>query len=278
MAGVARAPGCGGHRQPESLSVDPRTLLVLIGDTTFQIGLLAGAAAVLVAIVASNRLKLDWGLLWAVATGAAWLLLGAPGEAMLNRSLDLHPWALPSAVVAASLSGWALWRVRDRPLAPIAVVLSLGGVWATVPDTELIAVQLGVSAGLLWAWWPRRFVAIGRVGVVLVPAVAMLAVLIGGSGRRTGLIGGLGAMAILAGYALLDDRRPWLTLGVHLGWVLGWARLAGLRRTATAALIVGAAVTVGGFLVARLAGRAADQIATSDASNSPGGGSAGAEP
>lgn len=219
----------------------------------FQRGVVAGAMAAGAGLLA-RRLKPgwtpDWGLLWfaaVVVAGASAKLLDrtATEQAFTQRS-----WVLPLAAAAFAAVFYGLQRHRRRSDTSLAFLLSVGGVWATVPDTEHALLLLGATAPLVLVWWPRAWVTIGIGGAVVVGASVIWGAGLGSYGRDGAYVGAFGALASLA---LLDVpvRLKRFNLGFHFVTVFAWSRIAGLSRSSTTALVLGAVLTLAILLVKR---------------------------
>jgi hypothetical protein len=188
----------------------------------------------------------------------------------------LRPWlvlvggvaAIPSALLVADLPevadapGWVGWLVLgmivvggcciadfDRAHAtqawsPAMLAMTVGGIWATVPDTEFALVPLGVALVLLAPNVLLPYASIGPLGsfAAMVPIAWVVA--IDSRGRWSAAIGSaacLGVFLVEPAVRLLQ-RRPIVTgpdprwgrdvLVLHLGHaalVLLGSRVAGLR-------------------------------------------------
>jgi hypothetical protein len=165
----------------------------------------------------------------------------------------------------AALSGFDRGS-RHRGLAPVLLLLTAGGIYATVPDTEQARVLLAVALPLAVLVRPARSATLGRAGAVVVGGLFVWVVVTGGHGRPGSIVGGLACGGLLladpvarglAGRTLLDrvPLGPVGGLGVgsaHLVVVLVASRVAGLRDSAAAAafVAVGLLVAVVAVLVA----------------------------
>ena len=248
--------------------VNPVTLWNLLFEPTFIAGVLAALVAGLILLLL-QRVRPDWGVGWVAAAGAGVWYSGfwrvGMGDRVSEAALDWWP----AVVVAAVAGAVGLHQGRKRPGLPLAVGLTVGGVWATVPDTELARVMMGVTAILLWVSWPRQWVSIGVLGAALVPIALAASAVAGGVGRDSGTIGALGVIAILALYPAGRHISTWFDLGTQLVAVLAWSRIAGRADSAVAALVIGLIITA--VVVAaklsgpRWLGRRTDQSASESA-------------
>jgi hypothetical protein len=272
-------------------------------------GLVFGLVAVgLGSILPSTR---RWPLTWAMMGGAAaaarsahhplLLLTGAAGLAVAGRLGD-RLLARGALVVSGLLLGSSLGvRRRDvsvpRPIGvavatPIATltferfvatarrwepgiyaVVSIGGVWATVPDTEMPLLVAGAAVpGLaLSVLWPEDTAASGAtlVGMLLWAAAE------GARGRPAAFVAAVGCLGLLLVAPLADWARTRvgshitllaprataaLRLGAHLAVVAVCARVAGpfssRTETATVTALALAGATVLTFILGPAAGSA----------------------
>lgn len=201
-----------------------------------------------------------------------------PGALVVAGSLPIE---LPGddrirevAVVVTISGGGALVASFDRrwsrfATAPVLFVVTIGGVYATVPDTELALASLGSAAVVAVLGWPLRLVRIGGAGAGAAVAALAWATAVDGAGRDGSVVGGLACLGLLAidpGIRLLGERSPLrrvapgarvgVVLATHAAVVLWMARVAGLRKDAsTATVLVALGFLVSGTLWA-LGGRA----------------------
>lgn len=207
----------------------------------------------------------DWGLVWGaavaialVATGLLWG--GFDGSGPRGSSTSL--WHIAIAVLAALVAAYGIQRLRPNWVGGFAVAATIGGIWATVPDTERAAVLIGVTAAFAWAWWPTDWASPRLAGSLVIGFLLAWVALRGGEGRETGFIGAVGSMAMLGWSAFaLPETPPGLILAGHVVLVGVWSRWAGLSTSSATALAVGisASLTVALVLhlVSRLMGRQA---------------------
>ena len=177
-------------------------------------------------VAAAARLPLAVRLA-AVAPGA-WLVAahGAiPGE----------PWVRVLVFVDDRRRGRAGRRRRPshRPprAGPPPVRSSVGGVYATVPDTEQALVLLGVAAPVALLGWPLRRAVLGPAGSPAAVAVLAWSAAVGGVGRPSSIVGAVGCLGLFVVGPL--SRRSVRTsapvvVAAHALLVLVSARVAGL--------------------------------------------------
>lgn len=198
---------------------------------------------------------------FALAVPFAWVI-GFHGE------LVAVAWARVLVTVAASAGAMLVaefddaWR-RQAPGLTLFVVTALG-VYATVPDTELVAAVLGVSLPLLVLGWPVRIATLGRPGAAAAVALLMWAGAAGGEGRPASIISVAVCLGLLigtpAGQVLFpragDPLRrvpPGMLMlslvGSHMVIVLGASRVAGQLSDPLAAALLGSLTGVAAVLI-----------------------------
>ena len=157
------------------------------------------------------------------------------------------------------------WR-RDA-MGVTLFVVTAAGVYATVPDTELVGAVLGASLPLLLLGWPGRLASLGRPGAAAATALLLWAGAAGGGGRPASIVAVVACLGLLVGVpvgTLLLPRaattfrhvseRPLLLslVACHVVIVATAARVAG-RRTdlvgaAVLAVVIGAAAILIGAM------------------------------
>ena len=152
-----------------------------------------------------------------LAAPAAWLLaersdVPAPGW--------LRATVLVAAVVIAPLSARA-----DRQLAagegrtfsagPLLLLVSVGGLYATVPDTEQVLVLLGVAVPVALMGLVPRFVDLGAGGANAAVAMMLWAAAQGAVGRPAVIVGVIGTFGLFVTLPIgrLIPGRPLPRLG-----------------------------------------------------------------
>ena len=76
-------------------------------------------------------------------------------------------------------------RWRHRGLGPVLLPVSLLGVYATVPDTEMALVALGAALPLSLLGWPVALASWGRAGAWAVAGSLVWVTASGGVGRAS---------------------------------------------------------------------------------------------
>jgi hypothetical protein len=98
------------------------------------------------------------------------------------------------------------WR-REAPGLTLFAVTSLG-VYATVPDTELVAAVLGASLPLVLLGWPARLATLGRAGGPAAIALLVWTGAAGGEGRPASIIAVVACLGLLVGSPLAQLLLP----------------------------------------------------------------------
>ncbi len=181
----------------------------------------------------------------------------------------VRPLVIVSITIVAPLAGDLDRRAARLGLGPVLWLVSVIGVYATVPDTELVRPLVGVAVPLALVGWPLR---LGRLGAGGAAAGVGLLVWIGaleGYGRPGSIVGTVGALGLFAvepvGRALFRHRivplsRTLSVAAFGVAFVLAhvlmtWygSRVAGFARTgggATALMVpaIPVGVVIGGVL------------------------------
>ncbi len=223
--------------------MNPVTLLRLLETIEFQVGFIAGVVGFAVGLALRKRCP-HFTLLFAFSAVAAIGWLDLFSVAGTERALLRIWWILPAVVGAVVLITYGLSRDSGFAHPVWATAISIGGVWATVPDTEEAAVVLGVIGGLLLMSILPRSTRLAFVGAEFLALITVWVVTVGSLGRDGAIIGGLGALASLALFRWRQLDNPWWDLGLHIGLVLVWSRVAGLRQSAWEAAALGATATI----------------------------------
>ena len=203
------------------------------------------------------------------------VVLAFPGALLIGFAEDFHGlgWVRPLVIVSISV-GAPLVADLDRRsarygLGPLLWLVTVIGVYATVPDTELIRPLVGAAVPLALVGFPLR---LGRLGGAGAAASVGLLVWVGafeGYGRPGSIVGTVAALGIFVaeplGRMLLRDRVEPLAksvsergfvaalIGAHV--LLTWygTRVAGFARTGSGAVVlllpaVVVALGIGGWL------------------------------
>lgn len=250
-------PHCDAGRRPRA----PGTLAVVADLITGPL-FLWGAGAGLVGLLLSyglRRREPDWGLVWGAAVVTALAATGFFRGGLVGsgpRGASSPLWHIAMAVLAVMFAAYGIQRLRTNWVGAIAVTVTIGGIWATVPDTERAAILIGVTAALAWAWWPTDWASPRFAGSLVIGLLLAWVALRGGEGRETGLLGALGSMTMLGWSAFaLPQSRPGLVLLGHVALVAVWSRWAGLSTSSLTALAIGVSASVAVALVLQLVNR-----------------------
>jgi len=212
----------------------------MLGSTPFLYGALAGFVGLGLAY-AFKRRGSDWGIWWTLAAVPVTARYGSLRLGAMDRVFHGALWAVPIALIAAAVAAYGLFRLRDEWVGGPAFVMTVGGIWTTVPDTEHLVVLLGVTAAVIWAWWPDFWSRPGPLGAIAVALLIAWGTVVGSVTRDSGIIGGLGALATLGWFAIfVPTKNRWLWLGAYGIVILIWARWAGLADSGWTAVFIGA--------------------------------------
>ena len=237
------------------------------GTVEFQAGFLIGLAG-LVANVLFRRRHLDWALLWTLCVVGALIRTGAFAERRPFRNLDFALWVLVAALVVCAAAAIGLARGKANSHLATGFIVSLLGVWATVPDTEGPAVLLGVTAAMVWSWWPLRFAFPRLLGSATAAAAAALSAINGGGRRDVAVVGGLGIVAVLGSLGLpsrwLGKASAVADIGLHIAlvsvWIIAARFWSGPIEVFVSGVVASALVLTAGWLVVRRTGPSPNQV------------------
>jgi len=204
------------------------------------IGLVAVAGAILdlAALVKPREwqkvaLALAWVLVLPPAAGLAWLA-GLPG-------ID---WVTLAAPVVMLGAGAAIRQYRgspfDRLLGPM-LALSILGIWATVPETDMIRVILGTAIVMALATLPPINARPISAGAFSLAGLLVWLTAYGGAARPGSIIAGWACLGVLVMIPLLGlSRKPighTAVVGIHLIVIFVASRLMGSWESTVATLI-----------------------------------------
>lgn len=227
----------------------------LLTSTEFLIGAGIGLIGIGLLYVLQDRFA-DWGIVW----GAAVILaLGSTGSLILEevnpsrRGSFASPLMIAVAALVAGMAALGIWRLRTLWTGAPALAISIAGIWATVPDTERLAVLMGVTSVVVWAWWPARWAAPKAAGAMAVGLVAVWLATRGEIGRETGWIGAMGSVSTLgvSAFALPQAHRGRWLAG-HFSMVVVWSRWAGLVDSNTRAIAIGVFASLAVIVISHL--------------------------
>jgi hypothetical protein len=138
---------------------------------------------------------------------------------------------------------------RREAMGVTLFVVTAAGVYATVPDTELVGAVLGASLPLVLLGWPCRLASLGRPGGAAATALLLWAGAAGGGGRPASIV------AVVACLGLL--------VGVPVGMLLLPRAAATFRRRLSESPLLGSLVASHVVIVAtaaRVAGQQTDLV------------------
>jgi hypothetical protein len=270
--------------------VIPSAVADPFGASQFQTGLVAGAVAslgalvlpragsVFVVVAGTVAVAIVSGIPTSLITALVVLGLGGlvammirhraitavaslPGALLIARAIGGEPrdWVRPIVIATVVIGSWRLRafdKAHPRLGVPFAVV-SLGGLYATVPDTENVMAVLGAALAVALIGGGRG-VRLGSLGgPALVGLFGWLAA-VEGIGRPASIVGGLGCLAVLivgpTARAADQPRARAELVAMHFAAVFVCARVAGLRQSVpVAALICAGTLTATGVLSAVVA-------------------------
>ena len=153
----------------------------------------------------ADVLRLPGPVLPTLAAPGAWVLATRSG---LPDDAWVEPTVLAFVVAAGPLVAVADRRRRPEGWGPVLFLVSAGGVFVTVPDTEQALVLLGAAAPAALLGWPRPVASLGVGGSMAVVGLLAWTTISGGSPRPGAVVGGLAALGLLLLEPLLPGRRP----------------------------------------------------------------------
>ena len=193
------------------------------------IGVFLGLALVWlgVAIAGLTPAPLPTGMI--LALPGAWRLVA--GETFFGPSWV--PWVI--VLCTAVLGPLAAETDRDLGrlgLGPLMWLITIGAVYSTVPDTELILVLLGVALPLALLGIPFRLARLGEGGSAAAIGLMLWVAAQGGWARPGSIVGSVGALALFATIPIGRRLRVWFR------FELGWNRTSRALGILTAQLIL----------------------------------------
>jgi hypothetical protein len=231
----------------------------------------AGAIAALIALARSVDVpdQLVTGILALAVGGVAAQLLGSkvvlravvalPGAVLVAGAVDSDVSWIGPFVLVATTAGAALVADFDRTyaptgLGPVLTLVTVLGIWASVPDTEEAIPVVGALLPIAFLGWPRVLASLGSSGAPAVVGVLAWTAAVGGRGRLGAVIGATACLGIMvlepvlrriwpARVGLLSNRssskhRLLVVCGAHLVLVAICSRVAGLERSPISAAII----------------------------------------
>jgi len=200
----------------------------------------------------------------AARAGGAWreplgLVLALPGGALLATAVDAPAWEIALLVAGPSVAGVAAADCDERGAAagvgPLLALVALAGMYATVPDTELVRAALGAALPLMLLAWPRARARLGRGGCFAFVGLFLWIAVVEGAGRAGSVVGAAACLGLLVLEPVADRLRgespppcrsslaPLIAGQVIL--VVYFARVAGFAARASVAFLLAVPVAVG---------------------------------
>lgn len=237
--------------------------MTAISDLIVSAQFLSGAGAGVVGLLllyGFRHRRPDWGLVWGaaaiIAMAITGLLRGGLTDSSARGASTVPLWHTALGLAIGFFAAYGIHKLRENWLGAGAVAISVAGVWATVPDTERVAVLVGVTAAVAWAWWPASWAAPRLAGALTVGLIAAWVATRAGVGRETGFIGAMGSLGMLGWSALaLPPTMPGLALAGHAVLVAVWSRWAGLSTSSGTAVLIGVAASLGVAVVLQIVSR-----------------------
>ncbi len=208
---------------------------------TFPAGMLWGLAALFVAGELADRTP-NPKIIGAV--------LAIPGAVLVGVSNDFPgpSWSqnlvILTIVVASPLAADLDRRSARLGLGPVLWLITVAGLYWTVPDTERIRPLIGAAAPLAFTGWPKRFSRMGAGGISAAIALFVWAAAFEGRGRPGSIVGAVASLGLFVvepiGRMLAKGRIASLSRSLGLGafeWCVVGAQV----------LVVGYASRVAGF-------------------------------
>lgn len=204
-------------------------------------------------------------------------VLAIPGAWVVATGVEVAQGWAPLALGVTVAAGGALvadfdGRWSTRPLGPAMVVVSLAGVFVTVPETREALPVIGAALPLALIGWPANLGSLGAGGSLAATGLLAWTVGQGGTFRDSAIVGGLACLGMLVAEPLgrlvhpqREHRRlprpTWVLVAVlvaHVAVVFVASRVAGLADRLTVALVL-AALALAAAGIASLAIRAVAQ-------------------
>lgn len=195
-------------------------------------------------------------------------VLALPGAWVVATGAEVSQTWAPLALVVAVAGGGALVADFDRrwsvkPLGPVLMVVSLAGVFLTVPETKEALPVLGAVVLVALLGWPANLASLGTGGALAATGLLAWVVGQGGTFRDSAIVGGLACLGLLVAEPLgrlLRRRRERRRLPrptsvlvavliAHVVVVLLAARVAGVGEDLTVAVVLATPVLAAGVLL-----------------------------
>ncbi len=218
---------------------------------TFPSGMLWGLVALFVAGELADRTP-NPKLLGAV--------LAVPGAVLVGVSSDFPgpSWSqnlvIATIIVASPLAADLDRRSARLGLGPLLWLITVAGLYWTVPDTERVRPLIGAAVPLAFTGWPKRLSRMGAGGISAAIALFAWAAAFEGRGRPGSIVGAVASLGLFVvepiGRMLAKGRIASLSRSIRIGvfeWcvvgaqflIVGYAsRVAGFSETGGDALVL----------------------------------------
>lgn len=185
----------------------------------------------------------------ALASVGAWVLSDG------GDYVDVSPAAalLLVVTVGAAVTAFAYIEQTAAVVLPV-LVLALVGCYLTLPDTEAAVVALGAVAPLVLIAWPNVPLNLGASSSFALSGLFVHTSATGWGGRESAVVGSVGSLGVMISAPVafhLVERVRWfwsqrderalflaIVLGLHAALVLLCSRVAGLRDSTAAAVVI----------------------------------------
>jgi hypothetical protein len=203
-------------------------------------------------------------------------VLVLPGAYLVATATDFAGpgWTVPLVIATITVGGPMAGDLDRRAarlgLGPVMWLVTVFGVYVTVPDTELIRPLVGVAIPLALLGWPLRVARLGAGGAAAGIALLMWIGAIEGYGRPGSIVGAAAALGLFlvepVGRTLFRRRVvPWsrvlstrafalVFLGVHMVLVAYGTRIAGFQEDGGPAFALWVPALVAGVVLGGLLG------------------------
>ena len=129
------------------------------------------------------------------------MLALAAGVALVDSPTHAPAWVVAILVVGPALVGTAAAdfdrRASRTGLGPQLMLISIVGLYATVPDTELVLVLLGAMVPITFLAWPRVFACLGSGGAYAAIGLYLWIAALEGAPRPGSIVGAVAALGVL---------------------------------------------------------------------------------
>jgi hypothetical protein len=125
----------------------------------------------------------------------------AAGIALVDPAAHFPVWVALILALGPAIAGTAVAdfdrRAARRGLGPLLLLVSIGGLYTTVPDTELALVLLGAAIPITLLAWPWVCARLGSGGSYAAIGLFLWVATLEGSGRVGSIVGAVATLALL---------------------------------------------------------------------------------